>query len=322
MSDADDNSVHNDDSVHDDVVHNEKTSKSYDMFDDPLFLSTSDQPMLQLVDKTYHQWIRCDLMVMKWIFNSVTKEIKDTLVYAGNSKDLWTEILDSKLKRTWENIDSIDPIPLCTCSAIDVCTCHLLKRIVNRESQSRVIQFLMGLSSSFDSVKTNVLTMEPLPPLNKAFALLQKIERQKQISDAVEVLAEANAFSCAQTSEAQQSGLKKQKTTVTGDVSVKTCNYCHHIGHTKDECFKLKECTYCGRKGHAKENCFRMKSYSQTRFSRGRGRVPNLQMTSPGGSDSRMVSGLVDTVLQKVLQALSDKSTSSLCTSDFAGPFK
>ncbi|KAK9734417.1 hypothetical protein RND81_04G138200 [Saponaria officinalis] len=117
----------------DNSVHAEKVSHTYDTFDDPLFLSNSDQPMLQLVgyqfegknflhwkrdvylalvaknkegfidgstktppktDKTYHQWVRCDLMVMKWILNSVSKDIRETLVYVGNSKDLWTELLD------------------------------------------------------------------------------------------------------------------------------------------------------------------------------------------------------------------------------------
>ncbi|KAK9685048.1 hypothetical protein RND81_10G251600 [Saponaria officinalis] len=392
----------------DNDVHNTKSSNSYDTFDDPLFLSTSDQPMLQLVgyhfdgtnfmqwkrdiylaliaknkegfvdgsvkcpaktDKYYHQWIRCDLMVMKWILNSMSKPIKDTLVYVSNSKELWTETLDrygqsnsveiyqlkkdlgdisqhndslvtyfSKLKRTWENIDSIDPLPLCTCGAIDLCTCQLLKRIVDRETQSRLLQFLMGLSNTYDTVRSNVLTMEPLPPLNKAFALLQKVERQRLISDAVDVLAEANAFACTQASDSPSVG-KKARTY--SDSSVKTCNYCHHLGHTKDECFKLKECSYCGRKGHARDTCFKLRNTNTNRQFRGRGRgrystgghsgytksanntgilahsvdedeftpvddLPStpLQPDTSAGIDNTMVSGIVDTVMEKVLLAL------------------
>ncbi|KAK9715040.1 hypothetical protein RND81_06G138900 [Saponaria officinalis] len=284
-------------------ANNEKSSNTYATFDDPLFLSTSDQPMLQLVgyhfdgtnflqwkrdvylalvaknkegfvdgsvkcpgktDQHYHQWIRCDLMVMKWILNSMSKPIKDTLVYNDSLVEYF-----SKLKRTWENIDSIDPFPLCSCGAIVLCTCKLLKRIVDRESQSRLLQFLMGLNNVYDSVRSNVLTMEPLPPLNKAFALLQKVERQKLISEAVDVLAEANAFTCTQTSDFQTVG-KKPRTD--SDSSVKTCNYCHHLGHTKDECFKLKECSYCGRKGHARDTCYRLRNNSNNKTFRGRGR--------------------------------------------------
>ena len=42
--------------------------------------------------------------------------------------------------------------------------------------------------------KTNILSMDPMPPITTALALLQKIERQKQIKDAADLLDEANAY--------------------------------------------------------------------------------------------------------------------------------
>ncbi|KAK9684766.1 hypothetical protein RND81_10G230700 [Saponaria officinalis] len=376
----------------DNSVSHEKSSNTYATFDDPLFLSTSDEPMLQLVG--YHfdgtnfmQWKRDVFLALvaknKEGFVNGSAKCPDTLVYVRNSKDLWTEILDrygqsnsveiyqlkkdlgditqqndslveyfSKLKRTWENIDSIYPLPLCSCGAIELCTCKLLKRIVDRESQSRLLQFLMGLNNMYDSVRSNVLTMEPLPPLNKAFALLQKVERQKLISEAVDVLAEANAFNCSQTSDFQTVG-KKPRTDA--DSSVKTCNYCHHLGHTKDECFKLRECSYCGRKGHARDTCYRLRNNSNKKTFRGRGRgryssrnnfgytktashteiltepadgneytpiddtlSSPLQPSSSATIDNKLVSGIVDTIMEKVFLALSEKSTSH-CTTSFAG---
>ncbi|KAK9726668.1 hypothetical protein RND81_05G229400 [Saponaria officinalis] len=317
-------------------------------------------------DKKHHQWVRCDLLVVKWILNSIDKPIKDTLAYVTSSKDLWTEILDrygqsnnvevyqlkkelgdivqsgsslveyySKLKHTWESIDSIDPIPTCTCGALESCTCAMLKRVIDRESQSKLIQFLMGLNQQYESVKTTFLSMEPLPALNKAFAMLQNIERQKQISDAVEVLAEANAYACAAPTEGV--GSKKPKFNTHNDSDdVKTCNYCHHLGHTKDECFKLRECSHCGVEAgliiiegidlHIMQMLYvhygadaELTPIDDIPATHSNTSAVSPQFHSSGAPNDSHMNRLVDTVMQKVLQALSEKpSPSSLSSANFA----
>ncbi|KAL9245201.1 hypothetical protein vseg_018879 [Gypsophila vaccaria] len=314
-------------------------SSSYATFDDPLFLSPTDQPTLQLVnykftghnfiqwkrdiyhallaknkegfidgscktppktDKAYHQWIRCDLMVMKWILNSVEMTIGDTLQYVSSTKELWSDILDrfgqanyleiyqfrkelseltqddsslveyyGKLKRTWENIDALDPFPLCTCGVLDSCSCQYLKRIVDRESNTRLIHFLMGLTDVYENVKTHVLTQDPLPPLNKALFLLQKIEKQKYLHDSASALPDSTVFASHVSKDGFTQWKKQRVEPMHVDSTAPECRYCHSLGHTKAECFKLKECTVCGRKGHAKENCFKLKYGSGYRGGRG-----------------------------------------------------
>ncbi|KAL9247524.1 hypothetical protein vseg_020950 [Gypsophila vaccaria] len=315
-------------------------ANSFAIFDDPLFLSYSDQPTSRLInysfngnnlllwkrdnylaliaknkegfidgscklpdksDKRYNQWIRCDLMFMKWLLNSLDPTISESLVYVRSSKELWEELIDrygqtngveiyqlkkelgqisqnhkplveyySTLKRTWESIDAIDPIPVCSCKALDLCTCQLLKKIIDRENNSKLIQFLMNLNSGYDTVRTNILSMEPLPSINKALSLLQKIERQKQISDVVDILSEANAYAGLRTYDPTSTDTKKPRLdTSFGPNSEKKCTYCHHLGHLRDECFKLNACTHCGRKGHARDRCYLLRRNSG-KYSRGR----------------------------------------------------
>ncbi|XP_074293312.1 uncharacterized protein LOC141620301 [Silene latifolia] len=208
-------------------------AKSYACFNDPLYLSQSDQPSLKLTSTEFDgsgflSW-KCEAylaLISKNKEGFVDGTLKNPPTtddsYHQCSNELWSEILErygqidslevyqlrkelvetsqantplveyySKLKKTWETLDALDPVPLCTCGAIDSCSCHLLKRMIDRESNTKLIQFLMGLNSGFESTKTNVLTMEPLPPLHKAYSLLQKIERQKQIASTVDVMAEA-----------------------------------------------------------------------------------------------------------------------------------
>ncbi|KAK9677620.1 hypothetical protein RND81_11G156300 [Saponaria officinalis] len=239
-------------------------------------------------------------MVMKWILNSIDRHIRDTLQYASSSKELWTEIIDrygqpnsleiyqlkkelasmsqenlslvdyyGKLKRSWEHIDSLDPLPLCTCGALNACTCHLLKRILDRETSAKLIQFLMGLSDTFEHVKTHVLSMDPLPPFNKTLGLLHKIETQKQIHTASDAFTSDTATYNTVRSKASTGTYKKVKFDHSvAQTEVKECGYCHHLGHTKNECYKFRECSFCGRKGHAKDNCFQLHPDLLTRSSK------------------------------------------------------
>ncbi|XP_074303586.1 uncharacterized protein LOC141638035 [Silene latifolia] len=264
--------------------------KSYACFNDPLYLSQSDQPSLKLtsaefdgsdflswkreaylalisknkegfIDGTfrrppsthdsYHQWIRCDLLVMKCL---EVYQLRKELVETSQANTPLVEYYN-KLKRTWETLDALDPVPLCNCGAIDACTCQLLKRMLDRESNTKLIQFLMGLNSSFEATKTNVLNMEPLPPLHKAYSLLQKVERHKQIATTVDVLAEATAYA-ASSSDPRQGDWKKARTDGSDEQPVKICSNCNFRGHDVTECHKLMTCEHWGKKGHIIDFCF------------------------------------------------------------------
>ncbi|XP_074299389.1 uncharacterized protein LOC141630475 [Silene latifolia] len=113
--------------------NSEEHGHGYEYYDDPLYLTSSDQPFSHLVsplfdgnefpgwkqdilmalasknkdcfidgslaqppkmDKKFHQWVHCDLMVMKWILNSLDKSIRDNLKYVKSAKELWGELLE------------------------------------------------------------------------------------------------------------------------------------------------------------------------------------------------------------------------------------
>ncbi|KAK9682325.1 hypothetical protein RND81_10G065200 [Saponaria officinalis] len=314
----------------DTVVHH--AILSYEYYDDPLFILSSDQPNLQLIGHCFN--------------------VSRIPVYVNSSKELWDELLECygqtngleifqlkkdlhnitqdnlplieyyrKLKHAWESIDSLDPILTCSCGLLDFCSCKLLKCMLERDSNNKLIQLLMGLNSGYEGVKITILSMEPLPPINKALALLQKIERQKQIADAVDVLVEASAYAVGKH------------------------------GHTREECYKLKECTFCGKKGHVREICYCLKNGVSGRPSGNRGRsgfssgkntykrgantadvlyfkaadltplsetMVEAHSSALNMVDASVMDGIVSSVMQQVLKAFSDK-TSSLNVNNFAG---
>ncbi|XP_074277520.1 uncharacterized protein LOC141601148 [Silene latifolia] len=104
-----------------------------DYYDDPLFLSTSDQPnatlasflfdghdflgwkrevlmslaaknkdglldgscaMPPVTDKRHKKWRRCDFMVMRWLSNSLDKGLRENFKYVTSSQAFWSDLIE------------------------------------------------------------------------------------------------------------------------------------------------------------------------------------------------------------------------------------
>lgn len=88
----------------------------------------------------------------------------------------------SKLRRIWDELQALEGIPVCTCGVMSKCACAILKKMVEKEATTKLMQFLMGLTDTYDHVRSSILSLDPLPSVNKAFHMVLQIERQKEIT--------------------------------------------------------------------------------------------------------------------------------------------
>lgn len=44
------------------------------------------------------------------------------------------------------------------------------------DSQNKLMQFLMGLNEAYDSIRNQILVMDPLPSVNKAYAMILRVK--------------------------------------------------------------------------------------------------------------------------------------------------
>lgn len=211
------------------------------------------------------KWVRSDYMVRCWLLNSLMPEISDSFMYAQSAKELWDEITErfgeangaliyqlhreltllsqdndplslyfSKMKKLWDELQDIDALPACSCGVINTCKCDLLKRLQEKESRNQLLQFLMGLNSGYDTVKGQILAMDPLPTVNRAYYIIQQIERQRQISGVMQGRQETEGYN-----------VQKQGFRSTGKRDIKKgkndrfCDHCKIKGHQTDQCFKI-----------------------------------------------------------------------------------
>ncbi|KAK9167857.1 hypothetical protein Scep_003048 [Stephania cephalantha] len=236
-------------------------------------------------DPLLKRWIKVDYMVTSWILNSISKEIVEVFLYISSSYTLWQELQErygecngpllyqfkreicsinqggltisiyyTKLKKLWDEVVCLAPIPTCKCGASS--------KIVVLDSNDKLMQFLMGLNDIYDHVRNQILVMDPFPTVNKAYSMILRVKKQKEVNVSFSSgLENAMMLKYIPNKSAGTSGKGTFRKNVNKDDSF--CEYCKAKRHTKDTCFKLHGITYWYKKGIEKRsNGDNMKSFA------------------------------------------------------------
>ncbi|XP_074306603.1 uncharacterized protein LOC141641856 [Silene latifolia] len=234
----------------------------------------------ELTSDKYTVWKRCDYMIRCWILSSMTPEVKSGFLFAKSAKQLWNDIQErygqsnaplllqlkkelrnlgqdstsvveyyNQLKRRWDEIEEIKGIPECTCGE---CTCNILKKIVDSASREKVLMFLMGLNDTFDNLKTNILSMDPLPTVNKVYSFVQQVESQKSISISNQPAQDVSALAISRPGSNKGKWNVWRRDGKKPKYEERWCPHCKKKGHTIDSCWDLNEdqrISYLARNG-------------------------------------------------------------------------
>ncbi|XP_074363351.1 uncharacterized protein LOC141703860 [Apium graveolens] len=274
----------------------------------PYFLQSSDNPGTTLVtmlltEQNYHQWSRfvsialsaklklgfidgsvskpidnniqiamwnrCNDMVVSWLLNSISTEIRNSVAYLSTAQQIWedltTRFSQSNMPRTFQlrkelsslqqgnlsvtsyftkfktlvaEIDNLAPIPKCTCVTTN-CSCQSAQKLNQYEEILKLSQFLMGLSDAFTAIRGHLLLMKPIPSLNQAFSLLLQEESQRDFASISNTpVTENMAMNVKFNPNFRTKGINNAGQRKTSD-SAFTCDYYQMTGHFRDKCFCL-----------------------------------------------------------------------------------
>ncbi|RVX19233.1 Retrovirus-related Pol polyprotein from transposon RE1 [Vitis vinifera] len=183
----------------------------------PYFLHNSDHPGIVLVSHhltgaNYNNWSKA--MVMALTAKNKISFI-DGSIPCPESDDL--------LFGTWIRLQQHE------------CACGTMKTWMEFQQQEYVMQFLMGLNESFVQTRSQILMMEPFPPIAKVFSLVAQDERQRSINYGLytppDSVAANDSNSTVAISAARLNSKPKK--------DWPTCSHCGILGHTVDKCYKL-----------------------------------------------------------------------------------
>ena len=146
-------------------------------------------------------------MTSSWILNFVSPHITASVIYRDTALAVWTALKNrfpqanglrisqlqkqistimqedstmitffTDLQAAWDQLLNLRPLPSSLCGK---CTCVVNDKISHLYHQDSIMQFLNGLNDCYSQVKTQILMMEPVPSIDKAFSLVIQEERQR-----------------------------------------------------------------------------------------------------------------------------------------------
>ncbi|XP_011079206.1 uncharacterized protein LOC105162783 [Sesamum indicum] len=128
----------------------------------------------------------------------------------------------TKLKQLWDELICLMPPAMCSCGN---CTCGCNNMKIEQNEANQLMQFLMGLGEPHDSIRSQILVLDPLPNVNKAYSMVLRVERQRIVKGT------EFRFNSGNKNYMKKKGITDKRSLV--------CDYCNKQGHNKDSCFKL-----------------------------------------------------------------------------------
>ncbi|KAF5450238.1 hypothetical protein F2P56_030605 [Juglans regia] len=238
-----------------------------------------------LTDPLYDAWERCNDLVVSWLHNSINPTLKSSIALVDNAQQIWTELKDrftqqnghrifqlkkaltglqqdtdsvsvyfGKLKTIWDELIIYDPMPNCSCGKLVV--------LLDRYKRDCVIQFLMGLNDSYNITRDQIMLLDPLPPINKKFSMIQQQEMHHLV-----LHGQPSADSMALVVNQPYPPYKPfSRPTQPPKRDRPFCTHYKIQGHTLDNCFKVRNaqapiCKHCHLKGHLADKCYKVHGY-------------------------------------------------------------
>uniref|UniRef100_A0A6N2LKM2 CCHC-type domain-containing protein n=1 Tax=Salix viminalis TaxID=40686 RepID=A0A6N2LKM2_SALVM len=259
------------------------------------------------------QWDRVDMLVRTWLTGSMTKEISKSVKQCKSAQEIWLELREwfsqtntvhllnvenaihdckqgnetvtafyNKLKGLWDERDA-----LCDLSTEGT-------KVQDYIKTQKTMQFLMGLNENFTIIRGSIIAIDPLPVVNKVFAMALRHEKQaetmtggKGISSHPEgaAFAASSSHKALTLVEGMGSAVRNVLQQEQSD-NRRRCIKCGQDNHSAKNCKAHLKCTFCGMKFHTVEDCRKKKAALEQLLTLGRGNHVSSMFDSEGSPNN------------------------------------
>lgn len=210
----------------------------------------------------YEAWETYNNTIVSWINRSLSPHIAQSTISIDNARELWLDLQDrftkgnyfrmsnllqelhsmkqanrtlttyfTDMKILWDELEHLRPTPSCSC--VVPCTCAMSSAVKKFKDTEYVICFLKGLSDSYATVRSQILTMDPLPPITKAYAI---VSQQETLPPANNI--ESTTFTIAQSgSQGRGQPTQGRGRGRNGPKQAMLCTHCKKTNHTVENCY-------------------------------------------------------------------------------------
>ncbi|KAL2932887.1 Retrovirus-related Pol polyprotein from transposon RE1 [Bienertia sinuspersici] len=212
-------------------------------------------------------WGTCNSMVISWILNSVSDDIKKSVMFMNDAAEIWQhlqtrfsvtngarkysvnkQIYESKqqgksvseyytqMKALWVELETLNVTPAITTMTPEINA--FIKALNEQKEELRLFQFLSGMDDDFSSQRSQILMMTKLPTVEEACNIIQQEETQREVFKQEKKDVEPMAMH-----------IKKAEL---------VCGNCGKTGHSIENCWA---CKACRKGGHTYDKCWTIVGY-------------------------------------------------------------
>ncbi|KAL9998504.1 hypothetical protein Hdeb2414_s0541g00913981 [Helianthus debilis subsp. tardiflorus] len=261
-------------------------------------------------DDEFERWEQDDLIVFSWLIQNIEPAIAGNLTEFPTAKSLWEALVTTYssgkdklqtfdlhvkangikqngtpleefwivMQGIWGEIDRRDPNPMT--STVDIATYNRIR------IEQKLFQFLNAIDRQYDTVKREILRMDPLPSVEEAYAAVRKETAHQGIFNNTTESGIAAGLAATRITDDGALGLVSRGQTRRSNPSFKPkvdksklkCTHCDMKGHTREQCFKIVGYPEWWNDGHKKKTI-------ETDDGKGVGAVGSSKATSSGGGN-------------------------------------
>ncbi|XP_006604959.1 uncharacterized protein LOC114400390 [Glycine soja] len=133
------------------------------------------------------------------------------------------------LKTLWDELDVLNPLPVCTCNS--KCSCGAIKKIEKEINKNQVVRFLRGLNDQYSGVRSQLMLLDNLPNVNRVFAQQERQFDTKNASVPKALLVASDDTSDSKRNQGSDNGWNNRYTS-------QKCSWCGKMGHKIDICYR------------------------------------------------------------------------------------
>lgn len=211
-------------------------------------------------------WTHCNDIVISWLLNTVSPEIRQSVMYMNVAKDIWDDFAIrfaqtnvpklfnlrkeiaslrqgnlsisayfTKFRALNDELEALSVVPRCDCGK---CSCAINAKLDVFSKSIKLSQFLMGLGEQYTAIRGHLLLMTPIPSLSVAYSILMQEENQREFGV---TSVQTDSIALSVKNHESHSAAGKMGKAITGKRNVTdatiVCEVCHLSGHNKDKCF-------------------------------------------------------------------------------------
>ncbi|KAL3512974.1 hypothetical protein ACH5RR_025691 [Cinchona calisaya] len=234
----------------------------------PYYLHSSDHPSLIFMTTplsesgdTYFTWrhgfLNCNAVIISWFTNALAKELQGGTAYIDTTVELWADLEEkftqrvaprvynlkgaitllqqekssifsyyNKLKAIWGELHGLKVVPVGRCR----CTCGAANKMQSMREEEKVFDFLIELDEEFKTVRSQISSIDPLPILGRACAIVAHEEKQHLVATNLIPTIEVVALLTKGNESRSKNGDRGY---------FPSCVHCAKTNHTKSHCFKI-----------------------------------------------------------------------------------